>query len=163
MSYQVHLRLFCQEEFLRRLSLSRHVDNLILKGRLFIFTLSEFESRATIDINFLLKQILVCIDGIGKVVTEIINITSGNDFVTFEISGIEEITPRRKYKGASFKLIGKIKNTKTSFIIDSGIGDVIVLKVEKRKIPTQLDSFTSPEINTYSLESTVAEKFDAIL
>ena len=29
---QVHLRLFCQEEFLRRLSLSRYADNLILKG-----------------------------------------------------------------------------------------------------------------------------------
>lgn len=56
MSFQVHLRLFCQEEFLRRLSLSNYVDNLILKGGLFIYTLSEFESRAAIDIDFLLKQ-----------------------------------------------------------------------------------------------------------
>lgn len=36
MAYQIHLRLFCQEEFLRRLSLSNYVDNLILKGGLFI-------------------------------------------------------------------------------------------------------------------------------
>ncbi|MCK9217223.1 MAG: nucleotidyl transferase AbiEii/AbiGii toxin family protein [Firmicutes bacterium] len=163
MSYQIHLRLFCQEEFLRRLSLSKYVDNLILKGGLFIFTLSGFESRVTIDIDFLLKQIPCSMDEVEKIVAEIINTTSGNDFVTFEINGIKEIALQRKYKGASFKLIGKIKNTKTPFIIDFGIGDVIVPKAEKRRIPTQLDSFTSPEISTYSLESTVAEKFDAIL
>ncbi len=34
---------------------------------------------------------------------------------------------------------------------------------EKRRIPTQLDDFSSPMVNTYSLETTVAEKIDAIL
>ena len=36
-------------------------------------------------------------------------------------------------------------------------------KQEKRKIPTQLDDFASPTVNTYSLETTIAEKLDAIL
>ena len=36
-------------------------------------------------------------------------------------------------------------------------------KQEKRKIPTQLDDFEAPTVNTYSLETTVAEKLDAIL
>ena len=40
---------------------------------------------------------------------------------------------------------------------------MIVPKQEKRKIPTQLEDFTAPMINTYSLETTVAEKIDAIL
>ncbi len=163
MSFQVHLRLFCQEEFLRRLSLSNYVDNLILKGGLFIFTLSGFESRATIDIDFLLKQMPSSIKDAQKIINEIINTPSGNSYISFEIDGINEITPQRKYKGVSAKLIGKIKNTKTPFIIDFGVGDVIVPKAEKRYIPTQLVGFVSPEINTYSLESTIAEKFDAIL
>ena len=51
-SLQVILQLFCQEEFLRRLSLSKYTDNLVLKGGLFIYTLINFESRATIDIDF---------------------------------------------------------------------------------------------------------------
>lgn len=34
---------------------------------------------------------------------------------------------------------------------------------EKRKIPTQLADFAAPMVNTYSLETTVAEKIDAIL
>ncbi|MFR4319309.1 MAG: hypothetical protein ACLT2Z_08065 [Eubacterium sp.] len=36
-------------------------------------------------------------------------------------------------------MIAKIKNTRTPFSIDFGVGDVIVPKQEKRKIPTQLD------------------------
>ncbi len=44
-----------QEEFLRKLSKSGYEDNLILKGGLFIYTLTNFESRATIDVDFLLR------------------------------------------------------------------------------------------------------------
>ncbi len=49
------------------------------------------------------------------------------------------------------------------FSIDFGVGDVIIPKSEKRKIPTQLADFPAPTVNTYSLETTVAEKLDAIL
>ncbi|NLI93917.1 MAG: nucleotidyl transferase AbiEii/AbiGii toxin family protein [Peptococcaceae bacterium] len=163
MSFQVHLRLFCQEEFLRRLSLSKYADNLVLKGGLFLFVLTGFKSRATIDVDFLLRQIPGSVEDARQIVSGIINTPSGNDFITFDMSSFEEITPQRKYKGISFQLIGKIKNTKTPFNVDFGIGDVIVPKAEKRLIPTQLDTFTPPEVITYSLESTVAEKFDAML
>lgn len=42
-------------------------------------------------------------------------------------------------------------------------GDVIVPKQEKRRIPTQLPDFVSPTVNTYSIETVVAEKIDAVL
>lgn len=40
-SYQQCLQLFMQEEFLRRLSKSAYRDNLVLKGGLFIYTLTN--------------------------------------------------------------------------------------------------------------------------
>lgn len=40
---------------------------------------------------------------------------------------------------------------------------MIVPSKDKRSIPTQLDGFDKPIINTYSLETTIAEKIDAIL
>ena len=43
-SYQQCLQLFVQEEFLRKLSKSGCEDTLILKGGLFIYTLTNFES-----------------------------------------------------------------------------------------------------------------------
>ena len=53
-SYQQCQQLCVQEEFLRKLSKSEYGDTLILKGGLFIYTLTNFESRATIDVDFLL-------------------------------------------------------------------------------------------------------------
>ena len=45
-SYQQCLQLFFQEEFLRRLAGSKYAENFVLKGGLFIYTLTNFESRA---------------------------------------------------------------------------------------------------------------------
>ena len=47
--------------------------------------------------------------------------------------------------------------------VDIGVGDIIVPRAEERTINTQLPDFEAPVIKTYSLESTIAEKFDAIL
>lgn len=162
-SYQLCLQLFCQEEFLRKLEKSKYVDNLILKGGLFIYSLTEFESRVTVDVDFLLKQIPNTPEALRKVVEEIIEVDTGNDFITFEIKAAEPIALTKKYAGVGVALQAKIKNTKTPFRIDFGVGDVIVPKQEKRSIPTQLEEFSKPVINTYSIETTVAEKIDAIL
>ena len=69
----------------------------------------------------------------------------------------------KKYAGIGASLVARIKNIRTPLNIDISAGDMIVPKQEKRKIPTQLEDFTAPMINTYSLETTVAEKIDAIL
>ena len=161
--FQLHLQLFCQEEFLRRLAASKYAQNLVLKGGLFIYTLTNFESRATVDVDFLLRQLPGTVEDVKKIVDEIIAVDCGNDFITFTSRGFEMISPQRKYKGVSFQLVGHIKNTRTPFDVDFGIGDVIIPTSQSRMIPVQLDGFDSPEVMTYSLESTIAEKFDALL
>lgn len=98
-----------------------------------------------------------------KIVDDIIAVETGNDFITFTSRGYEDISAQRKYRGTSFQLVGQIKNTRTPFHVDVGIGDVIVPKPEKRLMPVQLEGFSTPFISTYSLESTIAEKFDAML
>lgn len=160
---QMYLQLFCQEEFLRKLSMSKYADNLVLKGGLFIYTLTNFESRATIDVDFLIRSLTGSIEETEKMVSDILAVDTGNDFIELSAKAFEKISPQRKYTGVSFQIIGKIKNTRTPFSVDLGIGDIIVPKAEKRIIPVQLDEFTRPEISTYSLESTIAEKFDAML
>ncbi len=42
-SYQLCLQLFCQEEFLRRLEKSKYAENLVLKGGLFIYSITDFD------------------------------------------------------------------------------------------------------------------------
>ncbi len=162
-SYQLCLQLFCQEEFLRRFEKSKYADNFVLKGGLFIYALTEFESRVTMDIDFLLQRLPNTPEQLQPIIEEIIKTETDNDFVTFEIKSVEPIAVAKKYAGIGASLVAKIKNTKTPINIDFGVGDVIVPKQEKRLIPTQLDDFDSPTINTYSLETTIAEKLDAIL
>ena len=162
-SYQQCLQLFMQEEFLRKLSKSGYEDNLILKGGLFIYTLTNFESRATIDVDFLLRGFSNSIEDVKSMIGKIIETSTGNDFVSMTAKGFEEISPQRKYHGISTQIIGQIKNVRVPFNVDIGVGDIIVPKAEERKINTQLPDFEKPVIKTYSLESTIAEKFDAIL
>jgi len=162
-SYQQCLQLFMQEEFLRKLSKSGYEDNLILKGGLFIYTLTNFESRATIDVDFLLRGFSNTIEDVKNMIGKIIETSTGNDFVSMTAKGFEEISPQRKYHGISTQIIGQIKNVRVPFNVDIGVGDIIVPKAEERRINTQLPDFEKPVIKTYSLESTIAEKFDAIL
>ena len=53
--------------------------------------------------------------------------------------------------------------TRTPFSIDFGVGDTIVPAPLIRTLPVLLDGFEKPTILTYSLESTVSEKIDAIV
>ena len=113
--------------------------------------------------DFLLRQVPNTPEQLKSILNEIISVTTGNDFVAFDIKNVAPIAVAKKYAGISASMIARIKNTKTPFSIDFGIGDVIVPKQEKRKIPTQLSDFDEPVVNTYSVETTVAEKIDAIL
>lgn len=162
-SYQLCLQLFCQEEFLRRLEKSRYANNLVLKGGLFLYSLTNFDSRVTVDVDFLLRHIPNTPEQLKGILKEIISIQTGNDFVTFEIKDVTPIAITKKYAGIGASIVAHIKNTRTPFSIDFGVGDVIVPKQEKRKIPTQLDDFIAPTVSTYSIETMVAEKIDAIL
>ena len=163
LSYQQCLQLFVQEEFLRKLAASQYAENLVLKGGLFIYTLTNFESRATVDVDFLMRGMNNNFARMDEIIAEILAVPTGNDFVIFKASKAELIAVQRKYHGVSIQITGYIKNVRVPFNVDIGVGDVIVPHPERRNIQTQLEGYEKPEIMTYSLESTIAEKFDAIL
>lgn len=135
-SYQLCLQLFCQEEFLRRLEKSKYAENLVLKGGLFLYSLTDFDSRVTADVDFLLRKMPNTSEQLQAILEGIIATQTGNDFITFEIKNVAPIAVAKKYAGIGASLVARIKNTKTPFGIDFGVGDIIVPRQEKRKIPT---------------------------
>jgi len=162
-SFQMVLQLFAQEEFLRKLSASEYSENLILKGGMFIYTLTEFASRPTRDIDFMLRNLQGSRENIETTMKKICAVDTGNDFITIEVVGTEQISLEKKYPGIKTHFVGHINKVRVPFTIDFGIDDIIVPNPVKRKILTRLPDFQAPELYTYSLESTIAEKFDAIL
>ena len=162
-SFQMVLQLFAQEEFLRKLSASDFADNLILKGGMFIYTLTEFDSRPTRDIDFLLRNLHGSLENTENTMKMICEVNTGNDFITLEVVGTEQISVEKKYPGIKTHFLGRINNVRIPFSIDVGIDDIIVPNPVKREILTRLPDFETPKVYTYSLESTIAEKFDAIL
>ncbi|MBN2259448.1 MAG: nucleotidyl transferase AbiEii/AbiGii toxin family protein [Clostridiales bacterium] len=163
LNYQMCLQLFCQEEFLRRLSFSPYCSHFVLKGGLLIYTLTNFQSRATQDIDFLMRKMTNEMDKVKKVMEEIVNVSTENDFVSFEVLEAKVITQEKEYPGVSVKFVGRIKQVRVPFSIDLGVDDVIVPEAVVRSLKTRLPDFEEPKVYTYSLESTIAEKFDAIL
>lgn len=115
------------------------------------------------DIDFLLRRLSNDIVNVGTVIQEICAMDTGNDFINIKMLGAREITLEKKYSGISANLIAHIKNVRIPFSIDIGVGDIVVPSAVQRTVSTRLEGFKEPSVYTYSLESTIAEKFEAIL
>lgn len=163
LTYQICLQLFCQEEFLRKIEASRYSENFILKGGMFLYTITEFAGRPTRDIDFMIRWISNDTENMNQIMEEICTANTGNDFIRIEVLASENITEEKEYHGVKTKFRAYIKNVKIPFSIDVGVDDVIVPGAVKRTVSTRLNGFHPPTIYTYSLESTIAEKFDAII
>lgn len=70
-NYQTCLQLFAQEEFLRKLEISRYAGNFVLKGGMFLYIISHFEGRPTMDIDFMLRKLSNDISGMEKIIKEL--------------------------------------------------------------------------------------------
>lgn len=157
------LNLFCQEEFIRRLSVSKYSEKLVLKGGFLLYAISDFTTRPTIDSDYLLKDHSNDIKSVEKMINEILSVETSNTFIELQLRNLESIREIKKYHGVRVNLMGIIGQTRTPFSIDFGVGDVVVPSSVVRTLPVLLPDFEKPEVLTYSLESTIAEKLDAII
>ena len=85
---------------------------------MFLYSLTDFDSRVTADVDFLLRKMPNTPEQLKAILEEIIATETGNDFITFEIKNVTPIAVAKKYAGISASLVAKIKNTKTYFGID---------------------------------------------
>jgi len=114
------------------------------------------------DIDFLAKNLSNDKEQMREVVNSIVHVKTENSFIGFELKSVEYIAEVKAYHGVRIKMLANIANTRTPFDIDVGIGDVVVPEVQTVKIPTQLEGFKAPVVASYSLESTIAEKLEAM-
>lgn len=163
-NHQLMLTRYFQERLLFRLSISKYKSNFFLKGGALIYALEKEASRPTLDIDLLAKQISADQIVIADIFKTIANIPYHADGVVFDSNNLEiaEIIKNEKYSGIRVKLMATLGKIKQRTQIDIGFGDIIFPKPIEMEYPTLL-KMENPVIYVYSIESLIAEKFEAMI
>jgi predicted nucleotidyltransferase component of viral defense system len=157
------LQYFAMERFLYRLSKSRFADNFVLKGALMLTVWQAPLTRPTMDID-LLGRIDNSIENITKVTKEICRQEVEPDGVVFNVThiGAERIAEDADYEGTRIRFRGSLDTARFIIQLDIGFGDIVIPSPEPTNYPTLLD-LPAPRLRGYSRESTIAEKFEAMV
>jgi predicted nucleotidyltransferase component of viral defense system len=163
-SFDLILLLYLQERFLYRLSISTFADKFILKGGLLLFSMTNFQTRPTKDIDFLARQISNNMEQLKDAFQQVSQISIPEDGVIFDEQSVtaERITEYADYEGVRIKLRASLGTMKKQLQFDIGFGDVIVPKPRIIDYPVLLD-MAVPSLQAYSVESVIAEKFEAMI
>ncbi len=163
-NHQLLLLRYFQERFLYRLSRSRYNHHFCLKGAAFLYALEGEQSRVTKDIDFLGMDIQSTHQSLRKAITNICERTYEEDGVTFDLESlsIEDIVKDGNYQGLRIGITGHLDRTKQRLQIDIGFGDIVVPEPIKMTYPVILE-MDAPVLYAYSIESTIAEKFEAMI
>ncbi|MBM4176547.1 MAG: nucleotidyl transferase AbiEii/AbiGii toxin family protein [Ignavibacteria bacterium] len=152
---------YIQERFLFRISKSIYSDNFVLKGALLFLAHDISRLRPTKDIDLLGRSVPNKTDSLKEIFQEIASI-SFEDGLTFDSHSVsaEEIVEQDEYHGIRIKLSAKLGTARQQVRIDIGFGDIVYPSSLLMDYPTLLD-FEAPHLKVYSIESAVAEKFEA--
>jgi hypothetical protein len=163
-NYNELLVRFCLERLLYRLSISVHRDRFILKGAMLFALWQGFMHRRTKDLDLL---------GFGdpspetaaaifkEIAAQTVPVDDG---VVFDQATVEAATIKAQdeYVGARLGLCAFIGKARIQLQIDVGYGDAITPEPEEKSYPTLLD-FPCPILRCYAPETSLAEKFEAVV
>jgi predicted nucleotidyltransferase component of viral defense system len=158
------LQFYVMERFLYRLSRSKYADRFVLKGALMLQVWESPQARPTMDIDMLgrtnndLNALLVQIREIMDADPEV------EDGLIFHGESLraEVITEDAEYEGVRIRGWAELDRARARLQVDIGFGDAVVPEPQRQSYPVLLDQPT-PELLCYSRESTIAEKFQAMV
>jgi hypothetical protein len=156
------LRYFGMERFLYRLSQTPHADRFVLKGALMFKVWHVDVPRPTLDIDLLGMRDVI--DQVDVIVRDICRSrVEPEDGLVFDPDSVKTgpIAEQGDFEGVRAAFRGKLVNARIPMQIDVGFGTVSPEPV-KVDLPAILD-FPPPRLRGYTRESTIAEKFDAMV
>jgi predicted nucleotidyltransferase component of viral defense system len=163
--FQLIITRYLYERLLYRLSVSKYRDKFCLKGGVLLYVFEKEFPRPTLDIDFLGIKIKNDVDNIKNVFHEILTIDYEDDGVEFDTETIEteEITENKAYQGIRVTYTARLGSIRQTMKIDIGFGDVITPNAQSLFYPVLMEELPGPDILAYSLETVVAEKFQAMI
>ena len=160
--FQSLLTHYGLERFLCRLSQSPMKEKFILKGGLLLVGMGLPLARTTRDIDFL-GLMPGDIESVGRFIREIGSVALNDGLIyEFDDLSIESMSDDAEYPGIRLKFDAWLGKARIPMQIDVGFGDVMVPAAHEMTFPTLLD-MEPPIVMAYSVETIVAEKFEAAL
>ena len=160
-SAQLVLQNYMLERFLERVSVSKYVNNFIVKGGFLISSLVGLYTRATMDMDATIKRYPVNKETIQKMIKEIIQIDLHDD-ISFTFKSIGEIREDDEYTGYRVALSANYPPMSVPLKLDITTGDKITpceieykytLMLENRKI----------RVLAYNMATILAEKLETVI
>lgn len=163
--YMYLLARYFNERLLYRVSVSKYNENFLLKGGSLLYAMDGWDSRPTVDVDFMAMQISRDRDYLENVFKEILSIECAEDGVTFDVDRLrtEPIAVEKKYPGTRFYINAKMDTIEYNMSIDIGFGDVVTPCPVTIDFPLLLQEIPAIQIKAYSIETVIAEKFHAMI
>lgn len=157
------LTLYLIERLLYRISISKYADKFILKGGVLLYIVLEEKARATKDIDMLARQVNNSLESVEAIFKSVCKIKE-DDAIDFDLNTltVEKIKEDADYEGVRVKVTAFLDRTKKVLQMDIGFGDVIVPYATEMEYPSLLE-MKKPILKAYSMESVIAEKFEAMV
>ena len=158
------LQHYAMERFLYRLSLSPVADRFYLKGGMLLMGVGAGTARTTMDID-LLGRISNSPENIQKAISSIIHTKPGvADGVSFgDKLDIQEITKDALYVGLRISFKADVAGVHCDMKVDIGFSDEVYPAALMLDYPTTINGIPGARLQCYSLESVVAEKWQAMV
>ncbi len=163
-TFQETLTYYGLERTIYRIAVSEYSEHFVLKGGIFLYAVFDRSyERATTDIDLLARRISNSRDDMEKIFRDIFSqeIDDALIFAPDSVT-IEDIAEFKKYHGLRISAVAYLDRTKIPISIDIGFGDVIYPNSVKMDFPVIL-GMELLRVNAYSLESSIAEKLEAII
>ncbi|MDO6824657.1 nucleotidyl transferase AbiEii/AbiGii toxin family protein [Marinobacter sp. 1_MG-2023] len=161
--FQELLQYYAMERFLYRLSQSPHSGCFTLKGALMLWAIQGPSSRPTRDID-MLGQTSNEPEAILAQVRDVIAAEVVDDGLRFDPDTlkVDSITEDADYQGLRVAFTGFLDNARIPMQLDIGFGDPVFPFPSWLEFPALLD-FPTARIQCYTPESSIAEKFQAMV
>ena len=163
-TFQEALTYYGLERTIYRISVSEYAEHFVLKGGIFLYAVYERKyERATTDIDLLGQRIANSREEMKRVFQNVFS-QEVDDALVFDPESVtvEDISEFKEYHGLHISAVAYLDRTRIPVAIDIGFGDVIYPDAVKMDFPVILD-MEPPRVNAYSMESSVAEKLEAII
>lgn len=160
LSFNAVMLYYFLESILKKLSESKYNEKFIFKGGFLLSSVVGIDSRSTVDIDFLLKNMQLSKENIEQILKETLNPEESDD-IFYEVQSIIPIKEDDQYGGFRASILCKMENIRQVVPLDIATGDIITPHpIDYRYV----SSFGEEEIiiKAYPIETMLAEKIQTI-